>query len=171
MEKSKTTNREEKFVLHVLELIKNKGARAALRRASHDTTEYQSWEYLAPWCDLERPEQRKSFALIASSIARANPDSDGVHGLGKSLASAYSRENRKHEEQNSPARARLRRLLACKSAEEVVKFLRSTLRLLESRGVSIRYSEILRDLLFFNRYGENTKARWAKDFYGSLEEE
>jgi len=171
MENTRTASREEKFVSFVLNIIKkDRGARAALRRGDHETTEFQSWEFLAPWCDLERENERRAFALVASSIARVSPENDGDLGLGRALASAYSSEKRRHQEQSSPAHTRLRRLIACKSAGEVIKFLRSTFRLLESRGVRIKYSEVLRDLLFFSHHGEKIKARWAKNFYGSMEE-
>ena len=49
------TTKGRSFVRYVLgRLDQDPAFGAALRRADNPATEYQSWEYLAPWCDLER---------------------------------------------------------------------------------------------------------------------
>lgn len=135
---------------------------AALRRADNPATEYQSWEYLANWCDLEKEWERRPFTIIAAALAKAKPASDGNQGLGRAIAACFEDGN-----QSDAAKAKLRRLLACDTVIEVCAILRPLLSLIESRGVPVKYGELLDDLLWFK--AERTRARWATDFYGRKE--
>ncbi|MGR3219477.1 MAG: type I-E CRISPR-associated protein Cse2/CasB, partial [Candidatus Anammoxibacter sp.] len=79
--------REHAFIEYVLGRMKNDNAfGAALRRADNPATEYQSWEYLAGWCDLAKAMERRPYATIASAIAHAKPVADGSLGIGKAIA-------------------------------------------------------------------------------------
>ena len=67
--------KEQQFVQFIIERCKqDKGFAARLRRADNPATEYQSWEVLGPWVDLENNFQRLPYAVIAASIARAKVD-------------------------------------------------------------------------------------------------
>ncbi|MCP4265102.1 MAG: type I-E CRISPR-associated protein Cse2/CasB [Candidatus Brocadiaceae bacterium] len=152
-------SRENAFVLYVLERMNNDNAfGAALRRADNQATEYQAWEYLSCWCDLEKAWERRSYATIASAIARAKPSTDGTLGIGKAIAACYEDGNK-----SDSAKIKLRRLLACDSTEEICVILRPLLSLISSRGVHIGYGKLLNELLYF---GEKIKVKWAVDFYG-----
>ena len=151
--------REQVFIEYVLGRMKNDNAfGAALRRADNPSTEYQSWEYLAGWCDLEKAWERRPFATIASAIAYAKPAADGTLGIGKAIATCYEDGNK-----SDSAKSKLRRLLACGSTEEVCVILRPLLSLISSHGARIGYGRLLNELLYF---GEKTKEKWAVDFYG-----
>jgi CRISPR system Cascade subunit CasB len=150
---------EHAFIDYILERMKNDNAfGAALRRADNPATEYQSWEYLAGWCDIEKAWERRPYATIASAIARAKPDADGSLGIGKAIASCYEDGNK-----SDSAKFKLRRLLACDSAEEACVVLRPLLSLISSNGANIGYAKLLNELLYF---GEKIKVKWAVDFYG-----
>lgn len=135
---------------------------AALRRADNPSTEYQAWEYLAGWCDLEKEWERRPFAVVASALARAKPTSDGHMGLGRAIAACFE-----EGKESDSAKAKLRRLLACDTVTEICSILRPILSLIESRSVPLNYGELLDDLLWFK--AERTKVRWATDFYGRKE--
>lgn len=139
---------------------------AALRRADNPATEYQAWEYLAGWCDLENERERRPFAVIASALAKAKPASDGQLGLGRAIAMCFKTENTDGNLSDA-AKAKLRRLLACDTVVEVCTILRPILSLIESRGVPLNYGAVLDDLLWFK--ADRTKIRWASDFYGKKE--
>lgn len=152
---------EQAFIEYVLGRMKNDNAfGAALRRADNPATEYQSWEYLASWCDLEKAWERRPFATIASAIAHAKPAVDGYCGIGKAIAEAYKDDGGKNSDS---AKSKLRRLLACDSAEEACVILRPLLSLISSHGVHIGYGKLLNELLWF---GDRIKVKWAVDFYG-----
>jgi len=138
---------------------KDHGFAAALRRADNEATEYQSWEILSSWCNLEKEWQRLPYALVGAAIAKAKPGADGYLGIGQAIAKCYEEGN-----QSDQAKARLRRLLACKTVQEACSILRPILGLASSKGAKIKYSKLLDDLIRFNP--EYTLSRWAQDFYG-----
>lgn len=153
--------REHAFIEYVLGRMKNDNAfGAALRRADNPATEYQSWEYLTGWCDLEKEWKLRPFATIASAIAHATPAVDGYCGIGKAIAEAYKDDGGKNSDS---AKSKLRRLLACDSVKEACIILRPLLSLIASRGVHLSYGQLLNELLWF---GDRIKVKWAVDFYG-----
>ena len=139
---------------------------ARLRRADNPATEYQSWEILGPWVDLENPYERLPYATLAAAIARGKVERNGSLTLGKAIAACYPESGAK-DKPSDQAKARLRRLLACHDVAEACRILRSNLTLIDSKlGQPIDFSALLRQLRFF---GEQSKIRWAKDFYSQRE--
>lgn len=154
-------SRAQRFVDHViLQMVQDTAVGAALRRADNPATESQAWEYLAGWCDLEKEWERRPYALIGAAVAHAKPRHDGALDIGRAIAQCYEDGN-----QSDPAKARLRRLLACDSYQEACVILRPVLSLIASKNIPIGYGRLLQDLLYFGD-GERVKARWAMNFYG-----
>lgn len=157
-------DRGEIFVEYVLDRLKKDSAfGAALRRADNPATEYQAWEYLSKWCDLDKNWERRPFATVSGAIARAKPAADGSLGIGKAIAACFEDGNR-----SDSAKSKLRRLLACNSVEEVCIILRPLLSLVASRGARLCYRQLLNELVWFGD-GEKIKIKWAADFYGRRE--
>lgn len=153
-----------RFVEHVLgRMGQSPGYGAALRRADNAATEYQAWEHLASWCDLEKEGERLPFATVAAALARAHPERDGEVPLGRAIAACYDDGN-----QADAARARLRRLVACTTVHEVCSVLRPLLSLVAAKGVRLDHGALLDELLWFRP--EKTRIRWAAQFYGRREE-
>jgi CRISPR system Cascade subunit CasB len=162
-EKVKTKTKEGKFVDHIIKLCQeNKGAAAKLRRADNPNTEYQSWEIIAPWIDLEKDYERLPYITVAAAIARVQTPVNGKLSLGRAIALAYA--DKPTAEHSDQAKARLRRLLACSSRKEVCRVTRPILALVASRVEQpLNYAKLLSELCWFN---ERTKILWAKEFYG-----
>jgi CRISPR system Cascade subunit CasB len=168
-ENPKSDSRGRKFVEFVLKRIgSSTGFRAMLTRADNPATEHQSWEILASWCDIENESSRKPYAVIGASLARAKRRQDGGNGIGRAIAHCYNDEGRTHGQEKDSARAKLRRLIACRSAPEACEILRPILNLCASRGIGVDHGRLLDDLIYFN---ENTTARWAADFFRGGEKE
>lgn len=159
---SSSKDKAGSFVGFIVETCRDNGAAAALRRADNPATEYQSWEYLAAFhVDLEKPWQRIPYAAIAAAIARQKPERNGTTGIGTAIARCYEDGN-----QSDQAKAKLRRLLACQSAEEACRILRPLFSLIAAKGgITLDYARILGQLLRFNFQGEAVKTQWAMDFY------
>lgn len=158
-EEKKKAGRGTAFATFVIERLKqDTGFGARLRRADNPATEYQAWEILAKWCDIEKTWERVPFAMVGAAIAKSKPAHDGSLPLGKAIAYSYEKGN-----QDDAAKAKLRRLIACTTVEESCMVLRTLLRLISARGMHLNYGQLLDQLLFF---GEKTRLRWASDFYG-----
>jgi CRISPR system Cascade subunit CasB len=157
-------SRDERFIEATIDrCLSDKGLAARLRRAANPATEYQSWEYLASWgVDLEAAHQRRHYARIAAAIAQARPKNNGSLRFGRALARAYDGNT------EGPATARLRRLLACHSDEEVVRVIGPMLSLIGSRvNEALDYKKLLGQLRYFHFDPEKIKSQWAADFYST----
>ena len=161
-----TTNRIEQFVdLTIKRCRQDNGLAAALRRADNPDTEYQSWEHLAAFADLDQTAQRLPYVAIAAAIAKAKVARNGGVRIGRAIARCYDDDN-----QNDQAKAKLRRLLACDRVEDVCRILRPLFSLIDAKsGVRLDYARLLKDLLAFNFDPQRTKSRWAMDFYRRAE--
>lgn len=156
--------RAEAFVTYTLTRIdQDKGLAACLRRADNPATEYQSWEFLAGFgIDLEKEHERLPFLTIAAAVAKAKTPANGVLSLGQSIAACYA-----DGAQNAQAKAKMRRLLACDSLQEVCRILRPTLSLIDSRvGKPLNYVALLQQLRRFAFDAQRIKSQWAQEFYG-----
>lgn len=163
-------SKEARFVNYIIERsAQNKGVAANLRRANNPNTEYQSWEYLAPFVDLEKPWQREPYALIAADIAKTKAAANGSLTFGQAIAGCYP-----DGYNDDQAKAKLRRVLTCASTDEACRILRPLLSLIASRiAQPLNYAQLLEDLVKFQWHAEQIKARWAQQFYkkGSSEVE
>lgn len=159
------------FVNYIIDRCqKNNGVRAALKRADNPDTEYQSWEVLAGFhINLEYKNQRLPYATIGAAIARTKAERNGYIKIGQAVARCYEDGNA-----SEPAKAKLRRLLACDSVAEACRILRPLLSLIEANGnCALDYASLLDDLLWFGHDDSQTriKARWAQGFYSKHIEE
>jgi CRISPR system Cascade subunit CasB len=156
-------SRSESFVERTIDLCqKDKGLAARLKRADNPVTEYQCWEHLAAFnIDLEKDYQRLPYATIAAAIAKAKVENNGTIAIGRGIALCYEEGNNSDQ-----AKAKLRRLLACESLEEVCRILRPLFSLLDSKvSLPLNYAQLLSDLLKFHFDNQRVKTRWAQDFY------
>lgn len=156
-------DRYAELINRFIKRIKADGAfRAAFKSADNADMEHRCWEYLALYgVDIENIKARRPYAAVLAALARNKDISvDGKQGLGDALlaASGYDREN-------SSARIRLRRILACADMEELCSVLRPVLNYISSKGADISYSRLLKEILWFEKDTEKIKARWAGQFF------
>lgn len=145
----------------------DKGAVARLRRGDNPDTEYQCWELLAAGgVDLEKDYSRLPAVTVAAAIARSDATKNGSLGLGQALARCYSNQD-DSANKDTPAKARLHRLISCDDLEEVCRILRSVLSLIESKldKSDLDFVRLLRQLHRFNFDSAQVKREWAQDFY------
>ncbi|MGX8679551.1 MAG: type I-E CRISPR-associated protein Cse2/CasB [Sphaerochaetaceae bacterium] len=169
-------NRGEAFVSYVIKRINDsdgKSFAAKLKRAESESTEYQSWEILTHWADLDSETQRKAFGIIGASIAHQALKQDGTISLGKGLRLSAKDITSADKLAKSSEASRLRRLISCKSGIELANTVKPIIRLLESRDITICYSRLLNEILFFDSdiSREKTCINWAQDFFGRRSEE
>jgi CRISPR system Cascade subunit CasB len=167
---AKRQDRARSFVERVMKRCgSDKGLAARLRRADNPALENQSWEFLIG-CEINVKDKTEClpFALIASAIAKAKIEKNGILTLGQALAKCYEDGNK-----NEGAKARLRRLLAADGLEELCRLLRPVFALILSRVAQpLDYAGILRQVWLFAKDDEgarNVKAGWAQEFYHTRE--
>lgn len=155
-------NKEFLQIASVINRCKNdKAFSAALKKADNPDTEYQAWEYLADYeVPIDKDEKRLPYAIVFASIAKSSCGRDGKKKFGEALAAAYQDDGGK---ESDSAKMKLRRLLACDNVVEVCSVLRPMLQLITSRGVDISYTDLLKDLKYFD--SERTLAQWAQNFF------
>lgn len=161
-------NRDARFVEAILQrCARDKGQAARLRRADNPATEYQSWEVLgALGIDLENDYQRLPYVTVVAAIAKSKAEMNGKLSLGRAIVSCYP-----DGRENSQAKARLRRLLACDELGEACRILRPILTLIDSRvGQPLDFVRLLRQLRNFPFHSQSIKAQWAQEFYGQAAE-
>ncbi len=132
---------------------------AVMRRADNPNQCSAAWEYLVPFCDLMEDRVRLSFALIGAAIARKKPEANGSAGLGAALRSITGNDAEGLERESR----RLRRLIACGTAQELLPVLRPILQYVQEKSPqTLDYERLLLDLLYF---GEAVRLRWTREFY------
>jgi len=156
------SSKNEQFVKFIIDITqKDNGCAAALKRADNPATEYQSWEYLARFIDIEKEYERLPYATVASAMAKAKVEQNGAVKIGEALARCYEDGNK-----NDQAKAKLRRLLACETVEEACRVLRPLFSLIGSKaGIQLDYISLLQDLRNFHFNNQRVKSQWAQNFY------
>lgn len=160
-------SKQQRYVNSVIERIKKDTAMAvALKRADNPSLEYRAWEYFADYkVNLENTKERIPYATVSASLAREKPLVDGFLNLGHAIS-----KTGKDSSPSDQERARLRRILACDTVEEVCTILRPLLSLINARGIKISYGQLLNDLCWFENNPQRTKAHWAQSFFQNVEE-
>ena len=151
------------FVHSVISRCKvDTGVCASLKKADNPATEYMCWDYLASFgVNLEYEDRRLPYVTVGAAIGRVKPDSNGSLSLGKAIALSFPDGNA-----SNPAKARIRRLLACNELAEVCVILRPMLSLIASRtSKPLDYIRLLGQIKRFHFSPENVKAQWAQEFY------
>lgn len=166
---SQKNNDSQLFISFIIKNIaqNNKGCLAAFRRADNPATEYQCFEYLARFqIDLTKEYERLPYATIGAAIAKAKVKENGREGIGQALAKCYEDGN-----MSDQAKAKLRRLLACDSIEEVCRILRPLLSLIYAKNILLDYAQLLNELRKFSMDNQSVKKKWAQTFYNTNFEE
>ncbi|WP_443743656.1 type I-E CRISPR-associated protein Cse2/CasB [Sutterella sp.] len=160
----------EKFVAKVFKKKETDGEyRSSFRRAISPRQAYKSYSYIAGYFDLRNEVAREACLLIGSSIAWEDALVDGSDEFGKALRKSWNDKSKSVEDVDSvPSVIRLRRLLACRDAVSVCHALRPILQLVRNRVPGkLKYADLLKDILWFDRNPEKIKAKWVMDFYAS----
>jgi len=166
MSETKQTPKERatQFVGRLRKACNDRGKLAALRRGLTDNPRLQvdAWPVIAGLGgDINNPTYTAVGALYASHPNEAKAYNFGdtcrriAQGDGNEIADSIER--------------RFRRLLACNEQEEVIRQLRSWIRLAASKGAGVNYESLFADLWNWPWYADNIRVKWAKAFWRSGE--
>jgi len=142
-------------LLSYLRRLKNdRGAMAELRCALSPAKLPRAWSLLGRVGGIGNPRVETIAGLFAH-----HPDETTKGNLGKTCLQL--------SEQNESFDSRFRRLLGC-DREEICVMVRPVVLAAGSKGIPINYEVLFADLCY---WGDNVKARWAKEYWGAPESE
>jgi CRISPR system Cascade subunit CasB len=139
---------------HLRRLKSDRGAMADLRCALSPTKLPRAWPLLARVGGIGNPRIEAVAGLFAY-----HPDEAHSGNLGTTCL--------RLKERNESFDARFRRLLVC-DRDEICERLRPIILAARAKGIPVNYEELFADLCY---WGDNVKARWAQEYWGSPESE
>lgn len=166
---SEQKRKYEKFVEYIFQKRQiDTGFKSRMRNSMNPLKETSAWGDISFYCDLTNENDRKIYLLIGSAIADDKAVENGANTLGRAIAQAWRGDDGKIvQDEKGPSAMRIRRLLACRTVDQLCSTLRPLLRLIRSREVpTLDYALLLKELISFKFNAEPVKARWAKSFYG-----
>ncbi|MBZ5514846.1 MAG: type I-E CRISPR-associated protein Cse2/CasB [Acidobacteriia bacterium] len=139
-----------RLLAHLRRLKNDRGAMADLRCALSPTKLPRAWPLLARVGGIGNPRIEAVVGLFAY-----HPDETDNGNLGTTCL--------RLKKQNESFDGRFRRLLSC-DRDEICERLRPVVLAARAKGIPINYEELFADLCY---WGDNVKARWAQEYWGS----
>lgn len=142
----------------------DRGKLAALRRGLTDNPRLHidAWPVIAGLGgDISHPAYVATAALFAD-----HPEESSARNWGETCRRIAQLDAKDLPE--SFAR-RFRRLLASHTLEDLIRQLRSWVRLAASKGVGVNYESLFADLWNWPWYADDIRVKWAKSFWQSGE--
>jgi CRISPR system Cascade subunit CasB len=143
-----------RLLAYLRQLKNDRGAMADLRCALNPTKLPRAWPLLARVGGIDNPRIETVAGLFAY-----HPDETQAGNLGTTC--------RRLAAENNSFDGRFRRLLSC-DREEICERLRPVVLAAKAKGIPIDYEELYADLCY---WGNNVKARWAREYWGAPEGE
>ncbi len=146
----------------------NRGVMADLRHGASPRTRYRAWPHLAGiGCPLENQKERKILLLIGCGYAVLG--GSGSHGnmgdalRGIALGSGSGMDGLTSFE------GRFRRLLSCRTAEELCPVLYGIIRAAKQKGIAVNLRQLYWDLKKWDN-DDDVKVKWASHYWGQKQE-
>ncbi len=154
----------------------DRGMLAALRRGLSEATEHYAWPYLAPYCNLSDPEQRIIWLTIAGAAAILAPaglvrekSEVGVGNMGatmRELAVGDERKKDEVEKRLATFESRFRRLLTCRTVEELCRHLVGIFRAAAAKNKPVNLVQLYSDLQRWESPQEaDVRVEWAQGYW------
>ena len=150
----------------------DRGMLAALRRGLSEATEHYAWPYLAPCCDLADARERIVWLTIAGAAALLALDGlirsyRGVGNLGATMRYlAIGKDNKEADKKLASFENRFRRLLTCRTREDLCRHLPSVIRAAAAKEVPVDLELLFWDIQKWERTEEPTvRVQWAKVYW------
>ena len=135
---------------YLRQLRQDRGAMADLRGALNPARRARAWPLLARVGGIDQPIHETVAGLFAY-----HPDETQAGNLGTTC--------RRLAGENNSFDGRFRRLLSC-DRDEICERLRPVILAAKAKGIPVNYEELFADLVY---WGDNVKARWAREFWGA----
>lgn len=149
-------------LIHFLYVNKeDRGVMADLRRGLSETTQNRAWPHISQFCDLRNKRERAVVQLIAAGFAIHGSSSSENANFGSVMRRIAMGEG-KGDEGLKTFESRFRRLLSASNAEELCDFLPGIIRTAETKGITVNFSRLYKDILYWSN---DIKVNWAASFW------
>ncbi len=163
---------EDRFIAHLEELAeRDRGALAALRRGlgREPGTVAQMHPYVVRWLPRQTWKGvEEAYYLVASLFSLHPPRQPRTERRGASFASSLA-DLARRVASTGPER-RMIAMLNC-HVEDLPEHLRQSTSLLRSHEIQVDWAQLLRDLKNWEHPDKRVQRRWARDFWGRLDQE
>ncbi|MBR5243389.1 MAG: type I-E CRISPR-associated protein Cse2/CasB [Thermoguttaceae bacterium] len=137
------------------------GVLADLRRGFSEATETRAWPHIGRFCRLNVDEERVVCQTIAAGYA-TNPKNDATPWSNFGAAAKKLAVKNLDADKAPSFDATFRRLLACRTVEEVCKRLKSLILAMKAKDVAVPWESLYWDLRYWNN---DVKTRWAAKYW------
>jgi len=159
----------EALVTWLLKCKTNKGVLADLRQGLRSETVDRAWPHLIQICDIRDPDQELIVRTLAGLYAVHPKHSDKVGNFGHTLRCLAVRAGSSVETYEKY----LKRLSACRTADDVCLLLPHLVRMVKNVGLPINYYTLYEDLWYWGvteKWGKpvdpnQSKKAWNVGFY------
>lgn len=159
---------DKNFIEAIFLAIKDKGVKAAFRRADSSRLNFQCIAFLIKHGIAADDFNERTAALtVMASIARSKFTQNGTVPFGQAISLCYpDRDN------SDSAVLKMRKVCSCENVQELSTTLRPLLGLISGRNINLDYVSLYRELRLFKYESqrENIRINWMKNFYGLKEE-
>lgn len=151
------------FIQFLFELSpeRDAGVLADLRRGFSEATETRAWPHIGRFCRLNVDEERVVCQTIAACYA-TNPENDATPWSNFGTVAKKLAEDGRDGDKASSFDATFRRLLACRTSEDVCKRLKSLVLATKAKDVAVPWESLYWDL---RRWNDDVKTRWAAQYW------
>ncbi len=156
-----------KFIGYLVDRRDDRGLMADLKRGLNPTTAHRAWPHIAPWCNLTNDREREIYSTIAGGMAVMECRNQDIGTLGATLRFIATQNSGK--EGLNTFEAHFRRLMNCRTVQELCQQLPRIFMAARQRGVGINFERLLDDLHKWEM-SERVRISWAHDYWGSRNE-
>ncbi len=147
----------------------NRGKLADLRQALNDNLQMRAWPYLTQYCDITKARELLIYRICAGAAATLMTDNlvrSNIGNIGASLRQ-YATDNGKDLDGLDRFSSRFRRMLTCRSVEEMFPQMVSVIHAFSSKGVALDVRKLFWDIYHWENNDE-VRLEWAKGYWDSF---
>lgn len=168
---SPTSSSGNEFIhkLLKLDLVRDRGSLANLRKGLSPTTHHMAWPDLAALGAFRVHNTSTIPLFIFEKVAAffaVHPKNSKIGNFGATWRKVSGSFQASGDKQESPFDRRFRRLLSCGSAIELGETLVGYIKIAKNHDVPIDYTRLFSDLSRFDVHHSSVKELWASQYWG-----
>jgi CRISPR type I-E-associated protein CasB/Cse2 len=152
---------------------RDRGVLADLRRGFSETTAHRTWPHIFAFWGPRVKGQLRVLQLIAAGFATLEATTLAGN-MGMTMRRLAIGDHKGKSEQTDALKSfdgRFRRLLTCRTADELCDRLPGILRAAKQKNVDVDFRQLYWDLLCWNSDKRDVRVDWAAAYWGAVADE